>query len=147
MLPWLQHRGWSSGSLRQNSAKEDLGTLIARETDGLGADVVIVAAPAAAPQEQAVSMVRKRGTVCLFASLPVGKNMLSMDSRAIHYNELRVVGTSDSTPAHVEKAVELIAGGSLPVEKLASHVLPLEGIFEAYELMQSGESLRVVLQP
>jgi Zn-dependent alcohol dehydrogenase len=30
---------------------------------------------------------------------------------------------------------------------LVSHVLPLEGIFTAYELMQSGEALRVVLEP
>lgn len=128
-------------------AKEDLQAIVLSETDGLGAHVVIVAAPAAPPQEQAVALVRKRGTVCLFASLPVGGHLLSMDSRAIHYNEIRVVGTSDSTPAHVEAAVDMISKGTLPADKLATHILPMEEVKRAFELMQSGEALRVVLKP
>lgn len=128
-------------------AREDLSEVIRRETDGYGADVVIVAAPAAQPQEQAMTLVRKRGTVCLFASLPAGKSMLNIDSRPVHYGEVRIVGTSDSTAGHVERAVQLIAGGCLPVDKIASHVLRLEDIARAFALMESGESLRVVLVP
>jgi len=130
-----------------NPAKEDLEQLVKDETGGIGADVVIVAAPAVAPQEQALALARKQGTICLFASLPVEKKILSLDSRLIHYGELRIVGSSDSTPAQVAKAVEFIAGGSMPVDKLASHVLGLDNIIEAFELMQSGEALRVVLAP
>ncbi len=130
-----------------NPAEQDLVECVKEQTDGIGADVAIVAAPAAAPQEMAVDLVRKRGTVCLFASLPVGQSTLSYDSRTIHYGELRVVGTSDSTPAHVTKAVELISTGKIPTEKLVSHVLGLDGIMDAYKLMESGEALRVVLKP
>jgi len=130
-----------------NPAEDDLPAIVKEETDGLGADVAIVAAPAAAPQEQAIGLVRKRGTVCLFASLPKGKSSITLDSRPLHYNELRVVGTSDSTPAQVAAAVELIAGGSLPLDRIATHVVDLAELPRAYELMQSGESLRVVLKP
>lgn len=130
-----------------NPAEQDLAAIVGEETGGLGADVVIVAAPAAQPQEQAVTLVRKRGTVCLFASLPAGKSMLSVDSRPIHYGELRVVGTSDSTPAQVAKAVELIAGASFPAGRVVSHVLPFESFHQAIDLMVSGEALRVVLKP
>ncbi len=126
---------------------ENLQEVVAEETGGLGADVALVAAPAAAPQEQAVQLVRKRGCVCLFASLPSGKSLLSVDSRPIHYREIKVVGTSDSAPDHVHKAVSFITSGALPLEQLATHVLPLEEIFHAYELMQTGEGLRVVLKP
>ena len=128
-------------------ATDDIAEIIKRETDGIGADVVIVAAPAAAPQEQAISYVRKRGTVCLFASLPVGKSMLQIDSRPLHYGEIRLIGTSDSTPKHVERAVELIVKRLIPVEKIASHLLPLDEIEQAFDLMTSGQSLRVVLLP
>ena len=128
-----------------NPAKEDIAERIKAETDGMGADVVIVAAPAAEPQEQALSLVRKQGTVCLFASLPVGKSSLTIDSRILHYGEIRLIGTSDSTPEHVRRAVEYLAADSLPAEKIASHLLPLEKIGEAFELMKSGEALRVVL--
>lgn len=130
-----------------NPAEEDLVACVRRETAGLGADVAIVAAPAIPPQEMALDLVRKRGTVCLFASLPVGQSTLQLDSRKIHYGELRVIGTSDSTAEHVREAVQLMASGAIPTAKLATHVLPLDGIFRAYELMASGEALRVVLQP
>jgi len=130
-----------------NPAEQDLAAIVKDATGGIGADVAIVAAPAAAPQEQAVHLVRKRGTVCLFASLPSGRHMLQMDSRAIHYNELRVIGTSDSTPSHVAKSVELLASGRVPAEKIASHILPLSEIHQAFELMERGEALRVVLRP
>ena len=130
-----------------NPAAEDLAKVVKEMTGGLGADVAIVAAPAAKPQEQAIGLVRKRGVVCLFASLPAGGSLLSIDSRPLHYNELRVVGTSDSTPTQVQRAVALIAGGSVPMDKLATHVLPLAEFDRAFALMQSGESLRVVLKP
>lgn len=128
-------------------ARQDLVKIVKDATGGLGADVAIVAAPAAPPQEMALGLVRKRGTVCLFASLPVGREMLSINSRLLHYGELRLVGISDSTPAHVQRAVDLIAEKKIPAEKLATHVLPLDGIFDAYKLMESGEALRVVLKP
>jgi L-iditol 2-dehydrogenase len=130
-----------------HSGEQDLAECVSSETGGLGADVVIVAAPSAAPQEQAVHLVRKRGTVVLFASLPKNEATLQIDSRAIHYNELRVVGTSDSAPHHVRTAVDLIARGEVPADKLATHTLPLDQIQQAYELMESGRALRVVLRP
>jgi len=130
-----------------NPAKEDLTKVVLEETDGVGADVVIVAAPAAAPQEAALDFVRKRGTVCLFASLPAGKSMLNLDSRKIHYGELRIVGSSDSTPKQVAKAVELLQSKDFPADKIASHVLKFEEILKAFDLMISGEALRVILKP
>ncbi|OQB81357.1 MAG: D-arabitol-phosphate dehydrogenase [Planctomycetes bacterium ADurb.Bin126] len=130
-----------------NPAEQDLVQLVRDRTGGLGADVAIVAAPAAQPQEEALKLVRRRGTVCLFASLPADHCMITINSRTLHYNELRLVGTSDSTPKQVRKAVEIIAKGKLPADKLASHILPLDGIHEAFKLMASGEALRVVLKP
>ena len=130
-----------------DSGEQDLRRLVLDETGGVGADVVIVAAPAAAPQEEALELVRKRGTVCLFASLPVGGSQLTIDSRILHYGEIRLVGSCDSTPRQVERAVAMIASGKLRADLITTHVLPLEAIHEAFELMKSGESLRVVLTP
>ncbi len=130
-----------------NPDSQDLQQAVLDFTGRIGADVVIVAAPAKEPQEQALDLVRKRGTVCLFASLPASDSMLSLDSRKIHYNEIRVVGSSDSTPAHVTIAVEMITGGQMPVDKIATHILALDDIFQAFDLMQSGQALRVVLKP
>jgi len=130
-----------------DSAQEDMAGRVMQFTGGVGADVAIVAAPEAAPQESAVRLVRKRGTVCLFASLPVEHRTLRIDSRPIHYGELRLVGTSDSSAAHLARAVQLLAAGAIPMERLITHVLPLDGIHAAFDLMATGQSLRVVLRP
>ena len=130
-----------------DASREDLVQRVKQATGGLGADVVIVAAPAAQPQELALDLVRKRGTVCLFASLPVGQSMLQLDSRKIHYGEIRMIGSSDSTAQHVREAVELMAAASVPAARLVTHTLPLDGIFQAFDLMITGEALRVVLKP
>jgi len=131
-----------------NPLAEDLAEIVKAESvDGLGVDIAIVAAPAAQPQEQAVHLVRKRGVVALFASLPVGKNILTIDSRAIHYSEISVVGTSDSTADHVRAGVDMLVSGQIDGSKIATHILPLDGIHEAFDLMARGEGLRVVLKP
>lgn len=130
-----------------NPAKEDLTQIVKDETDDLGADVAIVAAPAAQPQQDAPELVRKQGTVCLFASLPAGKSEITLDSRIIHYGEIKLIGTSDSTPKQVERAVEIISSGNIDADKLASDILKLDEIMQAYELMKSGKALRVVLKP
>jgi L-iditol 2-dehydrogenase len=141
-----QARAFDCGRL-VNTSSEDLRAVVLAETGGLGADCVIVAAPSASAQEQAPALVRKRGTVCLFASLPVGANMLSLDSRAIHYGELRVIGVSDSTARQVERALAILGKPGFPKQKLVSHQLGLEDIHRAFELMSSRESQRVVLRP
>jgi L-iditol 2-dehydrogenase len=130
-----------------NTSKEDLVEAVREETDGRGADVAIVAAPSAEAQVQALDLVRKKGRVCLFASLPAGKSMLTLDSRKIHYGELAVMGASDSTPAQVAKAVRLIARGDIPMAKIADPILPMSEIHRAFQIMEERGGMRVVLRP
>ncbi len=130
-----------------NPGVDNLLKIVKDRTGGLGADVVIVAAPAAEPQAAALELARKRGTVCLFASLPADRCTLKVNSRLVHYGQLNLTGTSDSTAEHVAAAVDMIASGELPADKLATHVLKLEQIADAFSLMESGEALRVVLKP
>ena len=130
-----------------NTTTEDLVAVVRSETGGVGADAVIVAAPEASAQENALDLVRKRGSVCLFASLPVGTSVLSLDSRKIHYNELFVCGASDSTAAHVRRAVSLIARPDFPGCEIATPIMPLADIQKAFAAMEARDGMRVVLRP
>jgi L-iditol 2-dehydrogenase len=141
-----QARGFACDRLVNTSA-ENLVDVVKAETGGIGADVVIVAAPEAGVQERSLELAHKKGRICLFASLPVGRNMLSLDSRKIHYGELEVVGASDSTPRHVARAVSLLAKGDFPKEKLANPILKLSEIQKAFKVMESRDGMRVVLAP
>ena len=130
-----------------NPAIEDLLRSVKEATGGLGADVAVVAAPDPKAQELALDLVRKRGTVCLFASLPLNKSVLAVDSRTIHDNELRIVGSSDSSPMHVSRAVDLLTTGKILAERLVTHAFRLDQVFDAFDVMERGEALRVILKP
>jgi len=127
--------------------KNDVVHKVKEFNHGRGADVVIVAAPSTSAHEQALQLVRKKGVLCLFASLPAEKSNIVLDSRLIHYKEIKIVGTSDSTPKHVIRAVELLEQGKIRAELLVTHILSLEEFSEAFRLMESKKSLRVVLRP
>jgi len=130
-----------------NPAHDDVAKRTREVTGGRGADVVIVAAPSQTAHEQALGLVRKHGTCCLFASLPRGKSELSWDSRMIHYGELTIVASSDSAPRHVVEAVKMLAEGRIRARLLVTHHLPLNEFGRAFDLMERKEGLRIVLQP
>ena len=72
---------------------------------------------------------------------------LNIDSRLIHYGEIQLTGSSDSTTKHVRKAVEMLSDPDFPAGKIATHILSLYDVNTAFSLMSSGEALRVVLIP
>ena len=115
-------------------------------TAGVGVDVVIVTAPAAVAQEQALGMARKGGMINLFASLPRGASELKIDSRLIHYRELFISGASDSTPYHVELAVKLLNKGLIS-ENIITHSLGIDKFMDGLTLMKEEQGLKVLIKP
>ena len=130
-----------------DGAAEDVAAVVKERTEGLGADVVIVCAPSREAQEQAIGLARKGGAISLFASLPKGASDITLDSRIIHYGELRVVGASDSRPEHVTRAVQMMAAGKIDWQRLITHRLPLAEIHAGLALMKDKQSLKVLIYP
>ncbi len=130
-----------------NASKEDISAIVKEHTTGLGADVVIICAPSRQAHEQSIQFVRKGGAVSFFASLAKGDSEIVLDSRAIHYGELRVVGVSDSRPEHVAKGVQMMAQGKIDLESLVTHRVSLEKIHDGLELMKNRQCLKVIVRP
>jgi L-iditol 2-dehydrogenase len=130
-----------------DGSRETVKTVVEAQTDGLGADVVIVCAPTREAQETAVHYARKGGAVSLFASLPKGDAGITLDSRLVHYGELRLLGASDSRPEHVREAVRLMADGKVDVTPIITHRIGLEEIHTGVELMKRKECLKVLVYP
>jgi len=126
---------------------EDPVAAIRDATDGLGADVAIVATPAAETQQSGVACVRRRGTVVLFGGLPRNDPFTRLDANAIHYGELRIVGSfSYPSAAHAE-ALRAIAERRITPEAYLSRTVGLEGSVEASGASERGEVLKVVVDP
>jgi L-iditol 2-dehydrogenase len=119
---------------------------VLRLTGGRGADVVITAAAAGKAQEDALRMVARRGRISFFGGLPKDNPIIACDSNLVHYRELTIVGANGSSPDHNKRALELIASGSVPVEDLITHRLPLDRVPEAIQVVASGEAIKVTIE-
>ncbi|MDO8686031.1 MAG: hypothetical protein Q7J78_05095, partial [Clostridiales bacterium] len=97
--------------------------------------------------EKSVSYVRKGGTVSFFASLPKDEPEITLNSRSIHYGELRITGASDSRPEHVKKAVQLLTQGKIDTVSIITHKISLQNIHEGFELMKNRDCLKVMVYP
>ncbi len=129
------------------TAEVDLVDEVRKQTDGEGASVVIVAAAAGAVQELAPQLAARQGRISFFGGLPKDNPLVTLDSNAIHYRELTIVGANGSSPAHNARALQAIASGDVPVADLITHRLPLEDVLEAIEIVARGEAIKVTIEP
>lgn len=117
------------------------------ETGGLGADVVIVAAPSRAAQELAFQMIGPRGRVNFFGGLPKNDRHITIDANIIHYKEVYVSGASSSLGRQNREALQLIAKGAISAQKYITHRFPLEATAEAFAAVESKEALKALVLP
>ena len=133
--------------LWQGSAAETAEAV--REASGGGVDYAIEATGRPEAMEAAFLSTRTRGAAVLIG-IPRPDAMLSLPAATIPRMERRVLGSiygSSKPERDFPDTLRRYRRGDLPLDRLVSHRLPLEEAARGFELMQSGEALRVVLQP
>jgi L-iditol 2-dehydrogenase len=130
-----------------NPMEENLPAIIAEETAGRGVDVVIVAAPAPRAQEQAVELAAIGGRINFFGGLPKDTPMITLDSNLVHYKELIVTGTTACSTDDCRRAAEIVNTGRIDLSKLIGARFPLKEAVAAFQVMEKGEALKVILEP
>jgi len=128
------------------SSEEDSVARVLKETNGLGADVIITSCPSPEAQIDAIHMAKNRARVNLFGGLPKGST-ITLDSNIIHYKELFVHGAHGAMPRHHQKAIELLAAGTIDAKPFISHHFSLENINEAFAVAESHAGMRVIVHP
>ena len=118
---------------------------VLRLTHGRGVDVAIVTAPAREPMEQAAETLDFRGRLSLFSSLGKGNSAITIDSRPIHYKELKVIGSYSSGVIHMKRALNILSTGMIHSKEIITHRLPLDHIVEGIRLGADGLALKVYL--
>ncbi len=120
-----------------------------REASGGGVDYAIEATGRAEAMLAAFLSTRARGAAVLIG-IPRADAVLELPALSIPRGERRVLGSlygSSKPEREFPRTLELWRAGRLPLERLVSHTLPLADVGRAFELMQSGDALRVVLDP
>jgi L-iditol 2-dehydrogenase len=130
-----------------NAAEKPLVDELLRLTHGRGADVVITATPAPVAVVQAVEMAKKGGRILLFGGLPKQDSKPGVDMNVVHYNALHLMGTTIFAPRHQRMALQMVASGRIPAEKLVTHRFPLSDFPKGAELALDGKVLKAVFFP
>ena len=127
--------------------EEDLEEVVAEETHGAGADVVIVAAPSGKAQEMALKCAAIGGRINFFGGLPKDSPTINLNSNLIHYKELIVTGTTASSTYDCRQAAEIVTSGRLDIARLIGARYPLKDALAAFRAAEGGKSLKVVIEP
>ena len=126
---------------------EELVGEVRQATDGIGADIVICAVPTIAVQEEALEMVRKRGTVVIYGGVPKTHQMGSLNSNLIHYGEIIVTGAFSYPATGLADALAALQAKQIHAEKYLSATVSLADVPEGMNMVTRGEALKVMIDP
>lgn len=126
---------------------EQLAATVAAATQGDGADVVIVAAPAHQAMEDAVHIAAIGGRINFFGGLPKDRPTITLDANLVHYKELRVTGTTACSTQDCRQAAAIVNARRIDLVPLISARFPLADALDAFKAAEDRKSLKVVLQP
>jgi len=126
-----------------NPRETDLVKLVEEETGGAGADVVFEVSGSAPGVEVMTKLPRTRGrlvVVAIFGEAP------KVDLFRFFWRELRLTGARVYEPEDFEAAIDLAASGRLPLERLITGVVPLEGLADSLRQMErGGEAMKILI--
>ncbi len=126
---------------------EDLQSVLEDESQGHGADAIIVAAPSHSAQETALSLAAIGGRINYFGGLPKDRPSINFNSNLVHYKELVITGTTACSTADCWQAVQMLNSGLIKLSDLISQRFPLREGQTAFAAAENRRSLKIVIEP
>jgi 2-desacetyl-2-hydroxyethyl bacteriochlorophyllide A dehydrogenase len=139
----------------RRSAAEDMGLVtldpstvdqvawVNEWTGDAGADVVFEVSGAAAAVLGATGLAKVRGTVVVVAIHPTPR---PMDLHRVFWRELTILGARVYERRDFERAVELVAEGAIPSQKLITRVVALAEVASAFEALEAGQAMKILVE-
>ena len=125
---------------------EDLSSIVADATGGLGVDSTIICIGVPALVNDALTMARQGGRINIFAGL-AAKGWAEVEANLIHYKELEVTGSANSRRADYQIALQLIESGRVKVEAMVTDRFPLRSVHAALDKAAKGEGIKIAVMP
>ncbi|MFJ8009506.1 zinc-dependent alcohol dehydrogenase [Streptomyces fagopyri] len=123
-------------------AATDITELVQRWTGGAGADVAFEVSGAAAGVDTAVDVLCVRGRLCLVAIHPRPREI---NLHRFFWRELTLVGARLYNRSDFERAVALVADGTIPAQRLITRIVPLTEAPAAFAALESGGDVMKIL--
>lgn len=112
-------------------------------TGGAGADVVFEVSGSGAAVLGATSLAKVRGTLVVVA---IHSQPRPIDLHRVFWRELRILGARVYQRRDFERAVELVAGGDIPADRLITRVVPLAETASAFETLEAGQAMKILVE-
>ncbi|MFD8003493.1 zinc-dependent alcohol dehydrogenase [Streptomyces mirabilis] len=123
-------------------ADDDVPALVGEWTGQAGADVAFEVSGAAGGVDTAVDVLGVRGRLCLVAIHPRPREI---NLHRFFWRELTLIGARLYERGDFEKAVTLVADGTIAVGRLISKVVPLTEAPAAFEALEGGGDVMKIL--
>jgi L-iditol 2-dehydrogenase len=130
-----------------DASQEDAVRAMREQTDGRGADAVILAVGSNGLIRPAMDAARPGGRVLLFAQTQRGE--VVVDPAAICVDEKALVGSYSASVDLQEESVRFVMNREMDLERLISHRFPLQESAQALELAAHPQpaSMKILIQP
>ncbi len=112
---------------------EQLKETLATASNGAMADDVIFAVGIQPVQQAGLELLGKGGVANLFGGLPKGKSILNLDAIRVHYDEIKLVGSSGGAPSDLKQTLDAFAGGQFDP---GNYVFGIGGLQHAPQVLQ-----------
>jgi len=109
-------------------------------------DAVIVAVNKKELVGEYIGLAADAGTVLMFSGL-ARDEVVPVEAYSIHYRQVSLKGSFGYAIRHFKEALSMIDAHRDAFSKLITHRYPLERGKEAFDLLASGEALKIVLKP
>ncbi len=151
-LQWVREmlgaRARSAG-VELHALTNDAGLeMLKNVSHGLGADDIIVAVGIRDVQIKAQSWLARGGTLNLFGGLKKGEHVIDLDTLRVHYDDIRVVGSSGGSPADIAETLRMVAAGEFDPGQHMTMVGSLDCAPQALQMVQKTQTDgKIVLYP
>jgi L-iditol 2-dehydrogenase len=126
---------------------DDLPRVVKDLTGGYGVDVAIEAVGNPETWQMAVKLVRRGGTVNFFGGCP-NDSRIELDTSLLHYSEITCTASFHHTPAHIQKALEIVTRGEISASDFVNGEEPLSNLLEVMRhLMSHNGHMKTAIIP
>lgn len=114
--------------------------------EGKGLDIAVECVGLPDIWERMFSLVRLGGTVHFFGGCKSGSTV-TFDTTRMHYGDIKMMSVFHHTPKYFRQALDLIASGQVPVEKLITDTIPLKDLQLAMDRHIAGDAIKFLVKP
>ena len=115
---------------------EKLKETVKQASGGNGADDIILAVGIRAVEQNAITLLADGGVANLFGGLPKGQNLLELDALAVHYREIKLVGSSGGEPSDMTATLRAIADNDIDPGNYVAAVGSLDNAIDVLKMIK-----------